>query len=109
MARVMQGTATEVTSDVFKLPVIGTLDAELNLKIDGFAKNIPKEDYHVWQPRINLYTRPVSTMDDGSYSVLSQDYRVELYLKVDDRVICVPIEDGHTYMITGHVKGGLAE
>lgn len=108
MAMILAGTAREITDKAITMPVIGTLDALLNLKVDGFARTIPREDYYVWQPRINLYTRTSSAASDGAYATFERDYRLELFLKPNDRVVCVPIEDGHTYLVTGHAQGGLA-
>lgn len=107
IAKAMEGTSEKTTSDAVLFPVIGTLNDQLDLRVDGFSRWIPASDYYIWQPRINLYTRPVPTKDDASYSTFANDYRLELFLKPNDRVVCVPIEDGHTYIITGHVKGGL--
>ena len=102
-AGIFVDTANEITQKSISFPVIGTLDAELNLEIDGFGRAIPQADYHVLEPRVNLYTTP-----SPLYTTFSKDYRVELYLKPADRVLCIPIEDGHTILIVGHVKGGLA-
>lgn len=107
LAKVLLSAAQSVSKDNIRFPVIGTLDGSLNLKVDGFSRPIPKSDYYIWQPRINLYTRPIPTTDDGSYSNFSNDFRLELWLKPGDRVLCIPIEDGHTFVIVGHVEGGL--
>ena len=66
LAKVVLSTAQKVSADNIRFPVIGTLDDSLNLKIDGFSKPIPRSDYYILQPRINLYTRSVPTTDDGS-------------------------------------------
>lgn len=108
MAQIIKGESKSGAKEAVRFPVFGTLDSGLNLLPDGFGRVIPRSDYHVWQPRINLYTRSVPTMDDGSYNTLTQDYRLELLLKPDDRVVCIPIEDGHTFLIIGHMQGGLA-
>lgn len=108
LAKEIFGVATGVTNENARFPVVGTLNDSMDLMLDGFSQPIPSSDYYVWQPRINLYTRPVPTVDDSSYGVLSNDYREELYLKPTDRVLCLPIEDGHTFVILGHIKGGLA-
>lgn len=102
LAQIMKGASQEAADGVVNLPVIGTLDGALNLNVDGFGKPIPAADYHVWEPRVNLFTTP-----GPLYDTFAQDYRVELFLKPGDRVICMPIEDGHTFMVMGHVKGGM--
>lgn len=107
IAKAILNTAQKVSKDNIRFPVIGTMDGSLNLKIDGFSRAIPRSDYYILQPRINLYTRSVPTTDDGSYSTLSDDFKLELWLKPGDRVLCIPIEDGHTFVIVGHVQGGL--
>lgn len=103
VAGILIGTADEISGKKVSFPVIGTMDGELNLLLDGFGRGIPKADYHVLEPRVNLYTTP-----GPLYTTFSKDYRVELILKPADRVVCIPIEDGHTFLIIGHVKGGMA-
>lgn len=96
LAQVIKKTSEKSSNDAVRFPVIGTLDDGMNLLLDGFGRPIPKDDYHVYEPKFKMYQWP-----SNSYV---EDYRMELLLKPGDRVLCIPIEDGHTLMIMGQVN-----
>ncbi|RIJ63599.1 DUF2577 domain-containing protein [Rummeliibacillus sp. POC4] len=79
LARAIKGTSKKETNAAIQFPVFGTLDSKLDLLLDGFSRTIPKDDYHVWE-------QAESSLIPGS------------------RVLCIPIEDGHTYVVMGKVK-----
>lgn len=77
LAKVFLSTAQKVSADNIRFPVIGTLDESLNLKLDGFGRDIPSSDYHKIKG---------------------------LALVPWMRVLCLPIEDGHTLVLLGEVE-----
>ncbi|MEK5068112.1 hypothetical protein [Sporosarcina sp. FSL K6-1508] len=78
LAAAIEGTSEKVTGNAVQFPVFGTIiDGQLNLKADGFGRVIPAADYHK---------------------------KKGLSLSPGDRVLCVPIEDGHTFILTELVE-----
>ncbi|KOS64621.1 hypothetical protein FJQ98_14075 [Lysinibacillus agricola] len=85
LAKAFVTIANKISGERTRFPVFGTIDGQLNLLPDGFSKQIPPGDYSV------------------SHS-LSLGSELDP-LKPNDRVLCIPIEDGHTYVITARIKG----
>ena len=85
LAKAFVKIASNISQENTRFPVYGTIDSQLNLLPDGFSKPIPSGDYTV------------------SHS-LSTGSELDP-LKPNDRVLCVPIEDGHTFVITARIKG----
>ncbi|MHC8516982.1 hypothetical protein [Sporosarcina sp. ITBMC105] len=98
LAGILNDTSKSAANNAIRFPVLGTLDGDLNLLIDGFNRPIPEKEYEVLEPVINLFQQP-----DAEYDTFVQDYRLELLLRPGDRVLCVPIEDGHTFVVVGQV------
>lgn len=85
LAKAFATIASEISGERTRFSVFGTIDDQLNLLPDGFSKPIPQGDYSI------------------SHS-LSLGSELDP-LKPNDRVLCIPIEDGHTYVITARIKG----
>ncbi|WP_040759412.1 hypothetical protein [Sporosarcina newyorkensis] len=77
MAMILTGQSEKVVGEALSLPAVATVQGNLDLMIDGFGKPIPAEDYHK--------IKGVSVAPG-------------------DRVLAVPIEDGHTFIVTGGVE-----
>lgn len=76
-AKLIADTSGEMAEKMFGFPVIGTLDGKQDLLMDGFSKPIPKGDF----------------------------YKVKgVSPAAGDRVLCIPIEDGHTFVIAGVIE-----
>ncbi|GKV54233.1 hypothetical protein NCCP2222_01800 [Sporosarcina sp. NCCP-2222] len=98
LAGLMAGTSEKATNEAIRYPVLGTLDSNLNLHVDGFSRPIPETEYEVLEPIVNMFQQP-----DEEYDTFVEDYRLELLLRPGDRVLCIPIEDGHTFVVVGQV------
>ncbi|PIC87987.1 hypothetical protein CSV72_02230 [Sporosarcina sp. P20a] len=77
MAGILTDTANEIFEKNISFSVFGTLDSKLDLLIDGFGATIPSTDYHKLRG---------------------------LTFVPNDRVLCIPIEDGHTFVLVGLVE-----
>ncbi|WP_060210308.1 hypothetical protein [Sporosarcina koreensis] len=98
LAAIMTDTSENATNEAIRYPVLGTLDDDLNLIVDGFSRPIPEKEYEVIEPVVNMFQQP-----DEEYDTFVEDYRLELLLRPGDRVLCIPIEDGHTFVVVGQV------
>lgn len=74
--------------------VLGTIQSDLSLRIDGFSHAIPKSDYLVSEGHYDRYDKA------------GDPYRMKNILKPGDRVACMVMGDNHTYLVISHVKGG---
>ena len=88
---ILQATKSATPTNV---NVLGTIQGDMSLRIDGFAHAIPKSDYLISEGHYDRY-------DKGG-----EPYRMKNILKAGGRVICMPMADGHTYVVMSHVKGG---
>lgn len=77
MAGILTGTSNEIAEKKISFPVFGTIDSKMDLLIDGFGVPIPSTDYHKLKG---------------------------LSFAPNDRVLCIPIEDGHTFTLVGLVE-----
>lgn len=77
MASILTVTSNEITDKKISFPVFGTIDPKLDLLVDGFGVPIPSTDYHRLKG---------------------------LSFAPNDRVLCIPIEDGHTFVLVGLVE-----
>lgn len=98
LAQIMKNTSKNASHEAVRFPVLGTLDDSLNLILDGFGVPIPEDQYEVLEPVVNMFQQP-----SEEYDTFVQDYRIELLLRPGDRVLCIPIEDGHTFVVVGQV------
>ncbi|MGE7672986.1 hypothetical protein ACQKMV_05280 [Lysinibacillus sp. NPDC094403] len=103
LAKAMTKISTGVSDEKIRFPVLGTIDGKLNLMLDGFSKSIPNSDYYLYKPQVKLIAQTGEILHESSCNALDLEYLVELILKPNDRVLCIPIEDGHTFVVIGHV------
>ena len=94
LLQVMRETTAKTIGFQVKAAILGTITSS-GLKLDHFEHPIPLIDCSVMEEKATLISESTGT---------SHDYIIRLKLKEGDRVLCVPIDEGRTYIIIGQVK-----
>lgn len=98
---VLEGASRVIGSSVFPA-VLGTIQADMSLVVDGLPDPIPAEDYLP----LDYLTGPQTwqTEDAEGHTHTIKPPATFFPLKPGDRVVCLPLNGGSDYVILGRLS-----